>query len=524
MPIATDGNGNYLTLDPGTQKWMPAPRARNDAGDELVLDGGQWKPLTKGGGAGEYGFKAAPPEEPKPPEPEQDPLSGSYLGGKLPPAPSQVVGLQTPPGFERANILPLARNTATGEVVPAIPGMIRDPIVGLTTQGPQVQNNRLMVPGVTFNPETGTPALTPEAASVAPFAASPLRFGGGAMELPASGLLEGRAPLQIEQGNLLSPDAAARSAEHPVGPGVAVRVPGVPPPPPPAVVPSGGALTAPSAGAVPKTAAEAKAIAGRLYDQAAQSGGTLTPQFTSKFIDEVQKIAPQTEEGLAVAGETPITSLVNRIKQLADKPISLAGAQEIDEALGNMIDKEYGLKGLSKEGNNLLDLQSTFRDMIAKAEPSDVSGGAQGFDALTRARAVWAQAMKMGDLERIAARADGQAQPSTGIITGVRTLLANPKRLRGYSPEEIAALQQARDRGTLGEAAYQLGSRLVPMVAGGIGAVGGVPGAIGAYAVTHFGSNYARNLATRMQQNRLQGAMDVLGQGVQNRLGPGAPP
>jgi hypothetical protein len=177
---------------------------------------------------------------PPPAEPEQDPLSGSYLGGKLPPAPSRVVGLETPPGYERANILPIARNTATGEIFPAIPGIIRDPIVGLTTQGPQIQNNALVVPGVTTNPQTGAPSLTPEAGSVAAFAASPLRFGGNALELQAPGLLERRAPLQIEQGNLLSPDAAARAAEHPVGPGVAVQVPGAPPPTPAVVTPPGG--------------------------------------------------------------------------------------------------------------------------------------------------------------------------------------------------------------------------------------------------------------------------------------------
>ena len=95
MPIATDGNGNYLTLDPGTQKWMPAPRARNDAGDELVLDGGEWKPLTKGGG-GEYGFKPAPPEPPKqtpPPQEQFDPLSGAHLGGDIPPVSPDQSGI-----------------------------------------------------------------------------------------------------------------------------------------------------------------------------------------------------------------------------------------------------------------------------------------------------------------------------------------------------------------------------------------------------------------------------------------------
>lgn len=45
MPIATDGQGNYLTLGQDGQ-WLPAQRSKNpETGTEMINDGGTWKPL-----------------------------------------------------------------------------------------------------------------------------------------------------------------------------------------------------------------------------------------------------------------------------------------------------------------------------------------------------------------------------------------------------------------------------------------------------------------------------------------------
>jgi hypothetical protein len=87
------------------------------------------------------------------------------------------------------------------------------------------------------------------------------------------------------------------------------------------------------------------------------------------------------------AGDTAITGLVDRILAFRDEPISLQGAQEIDERLGDLIDKEFDMKGLSKEGHNLLDLQTTFRNMILDAGPADTTNGTVGFEAIKHGRA-----------------------------------------------------------------------------------------------------------------------------------------
>lgn len=265
----------------------------------------------------------------------------------------------------------------------------------------------------------------------------------------------------------------------------------------------------------PATSAEAKLIASGYYKQANDIGGKLTPGFTNRFISQAQSIAPQTEEGKLFAGETPISKIVGNASQLADKPISLAGAQEIDEHLGQLIDSEYTIKGLTKTGKQLLDLQSTLRNMIQDAGPEDTVGGSEGFDAIANGRKAWSQAAKMQDIERIMTRAEQSDNPATAIKSGVRTLLSNKAGSRGYTPDEIAALKDAGRRGALGSVLHVFGSRLIPIGAGLVGeSVGGPIAAAGGAAVGQAGSSMMRAGATALQTNRLQNLLNLLGQNV----------
>jgi len=263
------------------------------------------------------------------------------------------------------------------------------------------------------------------------------------------------------------------------------------------------------------TAAQAKQIASSYYKIADDAGGALAPPFVNKFIDGVEAVIPQTEAGKAVAGQSPASALVERLQTLREKPMTLQAAQEVDEALGALIDKEYGVKGLSKEGQKLVGIQRDFRDHIESAGPGDITGGTAGFDALGPARKAWSQAMKLDDLERIQQRASMTDNPATSIKTQIRTLLTNRTKSRGYDDAEIAALEAAAQRGALGSALHVFGSRLIPLGAGAaeVGTHGLTAGLITA-AATHLGTAKLRDWGTALQQNRLNNAMGVLGQGV----------
>jgi len=262
------------------------------------------------------------------------------------------------------------------------------------------------------------------------------------------------------------------------------------------------------------TSAQAKQVAGAYYKIADESGGTLAPGFVNKFIDGVEKILPQTEAGKVVAGESPTSALVQRLQTVRDKPMTLQAVQEVDEAYGSLIDKEYGVKGLSKEGQKLVEMQQAFREHIDNAGPGDITGGTAGFDALSPARKAWSQARKLDDLERIQLRASMTDNPATSIKTQIRTLLTNRTKSRGYDAAETAALEEAAKRGTLGSVLHVFGSRLVPLAAGAAGAGGGLASSILSAGVAHLGTAKLRDWGTALQENRLNNVMGVLGQSV----------
>jgi len=423
------------------------------------------------------------------------------------------------PNTTYGDVVPLAKDDTTGAVRLALPNMIRSPLIGLTQEGGQS----------TINPETGTLGITPEAQSVAPFFASPLRIGP--MGAVPPGLAAREAPLSGEfRANPMAPTAVTRVTEAGDQP-VAVQGPAVPTPfqppasvEPPAVTPTGIPATPPEAPMAasaaplppaPKTMADAKTIASQYYRVADEAGGAQLPEgLANDLITAVKKIAPQTEEGRIVLGDTEITKLASRIEDLRDKPVTLAGAQEIDEGLGKLIEKEVRPTGqMTAEGRAILDLQTTFRDMVGTAPLTGQT--AQAVEALTAGRAAWSQARKMGDIEQIRARAELTDNPATSFKSGIRVLLSNPRRIRGYSAEEVAALRQAAARGTIGNLLHVFGSRLIPMGAGiVVGSSGGpVAGAFTAVA-THAGTSAMRDLATYIQGNRLQNALDVIGGNV----------
>src|SRR5207344_791188 len=92
------------------------------------------------------------------------------------------------------------------------------------------------------------------------------------------------------------------------------------------------------------TAAQAKTHASGIYKAADAAGGTLTADFAKKWFDKAAAELPQTEAGKVVGGKSPVSDLVARVQSLRDKPMTFQAVQEVDEALGGLIDKEYGVK------------------------------------------------------------------------------------------------------------------------------------------------------------------------------------
>jgi len=241
------------------------------------------------------------------------------------------------------------------------------------------------------------------------------------------------------------------------------------------------------------------------YDVADESGGMLHAGATNKFIDNIQSLKPQTAEGSLVSGTSPFTDLVDRISALKDKPISLRGAQEIDEHLSDVIDGLYDAGRLTKQGKKVIDIQSAFRDMIDSAGPQDlVAGDKSGFDAWKQGQQLWSSSRKLSDIERIITRAEMTDNPATSIKTGFRTLYNNPSRMRGFSTDEKQLIKKAAESGITTDLLRTFGSRLTPIITTATG------GGLGADALSAGASMAARNLATKSQVSRASKVADMI--------------
>lgn len=282
---------------------------------------------------------------------------------------------------------------------------------------------------------------------------------------------------------------------------------------------AGGALGAaiPVAGQILKskpaqvTAKQIRQAASQAYKKAAQQGGVLKSKVINSFIDEASSLTPQTAEGKLLAGDDPFTKLVDNVKLLRNKNISLQGAQEIDEILGNKIDSFFDPKTgrLTKEGLKIQKTQQAFRKSIENAGVGDVVGSKSGFDALKEGRKLWSQAAKIDDIERIIARADQADNPATALRSGFRTLSNNPSRLRGFTNEERLAIKKAAKTGIITDTLRVMGSRLLPIGAMATG------GGVGGVAATQLGSISARGLAGKAQAKKAEKVLQTIyGRGV----------
>lgn len=263
-----------------------------------------------------------------------------------------------------------------------------------------------------------------------------------------------------------------------------------------------------------------KQLASDAYKTANEQGGTLTPTFANKLFDSVDAMKPQTEHGIATVGENALAKLSDDWKTLRGKPISLQAAQEMDEGLSQRIDSHVDrMTGkLDKEGRQLYDVQTQFRDMIDKVSPEDIIGGKEGFDALKEGRNYWSTALRIGDMERILTRASMTDNPATSIKAGFRTLYNNPARMRGYNGAERAAIKRAAQSGVIsGTLRTVLGSRLIGTAMGtALGTAGG--GFIGGAAGAGVGAGQAavaRAIAAKLQKGRANKVIKTISRRVQ---------
>jgi hypothetical protein len=239
---------------------------------------------------------------------------------------------------------------------------------------------------------------------------------------------------------------------------------------------AGSAISRLNTKTVVPSSEEIREAGGQLFKIADQKGGVLKPEISDKFFDKVLSIRPQSEAGRVFKGQSPVSAILDDIPSLKGKPLTLQAAKEVDEALGDLAYSTMDKFGkLNADGKKFLDMQTALRRTIENADESMVIGGKEGFEAVKEARKLWSTSLRLRDIEKIIDNAQSFEQPATAIKTGFRTLLRNPDRLKGYTPEEVKAIKKAAQTGIVTDMFRLAGSGLVPIGAGISGTVAGGP-------------------------------------------------
>lgn len=137
------------------------------------------------------------------------------------------------------------------------------------------------------------------------------------------------------------------------------------------------------------------------------------------------------------------------------------------------------------------------------------------------ARQLWQRARKGDDIEYAFERAKNQASGfENGLRTQFRSILNNKKKMRGYTAEEKAAMEQVVRGGGLENTAKAIGKfgfsegQATSMLMGSLGVAGGaaVGGGAGAVAVPLIGQ-VSKNLAQKLTRNNAEMVSQIVRQG-----------
>lgn len=275
------------------------------------------------------------------------------------------------------------------------------------------------------------------------------------------------------------------------------------------------------------TPQDIKSQAVNFYNSSESKGGMLNPESVSKAIAEAQQKAGfQSEEGKAFAGENVVTKTLKDLESLQGKPLSLKGAGEIDDELGDRISSAFRT-GNDDQAARLMKIRDTMRDAYTKAGEGDMVNPS-GFSDWRTGDKLWSAYRSMDDVQSIIENGEKADVPATAIKNGFKAFVKNDRNLAPFNDEEIAALNHAAKTGIVTGALKTIGSKIISGVAGGLGgaAGGGIPGGLIGAAVGEGVGFPFRSAANALQKGRASSVMDLISQrpDVQNAMKIGFPP
>jgi hypothetical protein len=247
---------------------------------------------------------------------------------------------------------------------------------------------------------------------------------------------------------------------------------------------------------------EIRTLGSKLFKQAEAEGGVILPDAADKFRDKVMNTLNLEGEAKIFASNPAAQKIAEQIGQFKGKPLNFETAKAIDEHLGDLAYDTMDTFGkLDSNGKKFLDLQRELRDAMDTLPNSPT---------IKEARKLWSASLKMQDVERILKKADGKEQPVTIIKNGFNALLNRGDKLKGYSKEEITAIEKAAQTGLVTDALKLAGSGLVPIASGVTGAAGGPLGAAIGAATGYAVQQGSKAVGVARQTSRAKGVSEAI--------------
>lgn len=280
-----------------------------------------------------------------------------------------------------------------------------------------------------------------------------------------------------------------------------------------------------------------------LADKAQQSA---LKKAAAPSIDELKTAAREVYKEIDNLGATVNSSRVTGLTRDLSTTIRSEGFNKrIHPKVAAALDEFEKITGTNQPISNLDTLRKVARSAASSIEPDEarlgsimvgkvddfldnldqsalVGGNADEVGRKFKdARQLWQRARKGDDIEYAFERAKNQASGfENGLRVQFRSILNNKKKMRGYTQEEKAAIEQVVRGGGLENTAKAIGKfgfsegQATSMLMGSLGVAGGaaVGGGAGAVAVPLVGQ-VSKNLAQKLTRNNAEMVSQIVRQG-----------
>lgn len=263
-----------------------------------------------------------------------------------------------------------------------------------------------------------------------------------------------------------------------------------------------------------KASAAPKAMARDLYAEVDRLGVQLEPYVTQRMNFTLNKLRPKDPLKVGAWDGSGAQGFVDRLKMAQQQGgISISGASSLRSEINDEIKKAYRAGDKTKAFH----LEGV-KDALTKAitDPKAVSPtDYKGKNAWIMANHEFAKKSVLEELELLAEKAAGRAQPANSLDTAINNFLTSHKSA-GLLPAERQALKEVTERTSKGELMKSGGTRL-------LSAVGAAKGGPVGFMVGHYGSMLSRSAAEAAKLKKLDKVYELISNRTPPQLVPKPP-